>query len=193
MCPRCVTPGAKPLQPDNVVTLDGRIRNTMRVRSISHAGTAGLIAIVAWGGVGAALISQHLFGLQPCPWCIAQRIAYLLVGFFAVLSILATQVSVWARIPLAVAGLAAAAGLAGALYQHLVAAQTSSCAFTAVDRFLMATGLDEALPEVFKATAACDEANAPMLGVPYSLWSAALALVLLGLTIRAFIRAGVRS
>ena len=187
MCPRCVTPEAKSLQPDNVVTLDGRIRNTMRVRSISHAGTAGLIAIVAWGGVGAALISQHLFGLQPCPWCIAQRIAYLLVGFFAVLSILATQVSVWARIPLAVAG------LAGALYQHLVAAQTASCAFTTVDRFLMATGLDEALPEVFKATAACDEANAPMLGVPYSLWSAALALVLLGLTIRAFIRAGVRS
>jgi disulfide bond formation protein DsbB len=57
----------------------------------------------------------------------------------------------------------------------------------------MATGLDELLPAVFKATAACDEANAPLLGVPYSLWSAALAVILLVLTFRALRRAGLRT
>ncbi len=165
----------------------------MRARSISHAGTAGTIAVLAWGGVLAALASQHVFGLQPCPWCIIQRIAYLLVGSLALLSLFVTQSSLWARLPLLLAGVAALGGLAAALYQHFVAAETASCAFTAADRFLMASGLDELLPSVFKATAACDEANAPMLGVPYSLWSAGLAIVLLALVVQAMRRAGVRT
>ena len=165
----------------------------MRARSISHAGTAVLIAVLAWGGVAAALATQHLLGLQPCPWCIIQRLCYLLVGVFAILSLFATQTSVWARAPLLLGALAALGGLAAALYQHLVAAASSSCAFTAADKFLMATGLDELLPWVFKATAACDEANAPLLGVPYSLWSAALAVILLILIARAIVRAGVRT
>jgi protein dithiol:quinone oxidoreductase len=165
----------------------------MRARSISHAGTAGLIAVAAWGGVLAALASQHLFDMQPCPWCIIQRLAYLLVGFFAILSLLATQSSLRARAPLLLAAVASIGGLAAALYQHFVAASTSSCAFTAADKFLMATGLDEMLPSVFKATAACDEANAPLLGIPYSLWSAALAVILLALIVRAIRLAGVRT
>ena len=165
----------------------------MRARSISHAGSAALIAVVAWGGVFAALVSQHVFDLQPCPWCIIQRLAYLLVGIFALLSLLATQTSLWARLPLLLAAVSAVGGLAGALYQHFVAAESASCAYTAADRFLMATGLDELLPAVFKATAACDEANAPLLGVPYSLWSAALAVLLLALVARAMYRAGIRS
>ena len=165
----------------------------MRARSISHAGTAVLIAVLAWGGLAVALVSQHVLGMEPCPWCIIQRLAYLLVGIFAILSLFATQTSLWARTPLLLAGLGAVAGLAASLYQHLVAAATSSCAFTAADKFLMATGLDELLPSVFKATAACDEANAPLLGVPYSLWSAALAVTLLILIVRAFTRAGLRT
>ena len=165
----------------------------MRARSISHARTAVLIAVVAWGGVALALLSQHVSGMEPCPWCIVQRLAYLLVGFFAILSVPVTQSSLWARAPLLLAVAAAIGGFAAAMYQHFVAAATSSCAFTAADKFLMATGVDELLPSVFKATAACDEANAPMLGVPYSLWSAALAVLLVGLTYRAIRRAGVRT
>jgi len=152
-----------------------------------------LIALLAWAGVGAALVSQHFFDMQPCPWCTVQRLLYILVGLFAVLSLPVTQSSLRARALLLLAGLAAIGGLAAALHQHFVAAQTSSCAYTAADRFMMATGLDELLPALFKATAACDEANAPMLGVPYSLWSAALALMLLLLVGRALLRAGVRS
>ncbi|MGE0800214.1 MAG: disulfide bond formation protein B [Lautropia sp.] len=164
----------------------------MRVRSISHAGTAALIALAAWGGVAAALVSQHVFDLQPCPWCIVQRLAYLLVGLLALLTLPVRQSAALARSLLALAALAALGGLAAALHQHFVAAQTSSCAFTAADRWVMWTGLDELLPAVFKATAACDQANAPMLGVPYSLWSAALAVLLLALIVRAWGRAGVR-
>src|SRR5690606_36211159 len=165
----------------------------MRARSISHTGTAVLIAVLAWAGVAGALVSQHVFEMQPCPWCTVQRLLYLLAGLFALLSVPVTQSSLRARALLLVAGLLSAGALAAALYQHFVAAQTSSCAFTAAERFMMATGLDEMLPYVFKATAACDEANAPMLGVPYSLWSVALAVVLLVLVARGLARAGVRT
>ena len=52
---------------------------------------------------------------------------------------------------------------------------------TAADKFLMASGLSDWLPEVFEPRANCAEANVGMLGVPYSLWSAALAIVLMAI------------
>lgn len=164
----------------------------MRVRSISHTKSAAGVLMLAWGGVAAALVSQHLFGYEPCPWCIVQRLAYLGAGAFALLSLFVSQSATGARLLLVLSAIAAAGGLAGGLYQHLVAAPAGSCALTAADRFLMATGLDEALPGLFKATAACDEANRAMFGVPYSLWSVALAILLLGLIAQAFVRAGQR-
>ncbi len=157
----------------------------MRVRSISHAPSAWLLMATAWGAVAAALVSQHVFGYEPCPWCVVQRVAYLLVGLFAVAAAFVRQSRPVAVTWLGLAALAALGGLAAALHQHFVAAQTSSCAFTAADRWIAGLGLDEALPAVFKATAACDQANAPLLGIPYSLWSAALAVVLLVLVLRA--------
>ena len=164
----------------------------MRLRSISHTKTAGLVFLLAWGAVAAALVSQHVYGMEPCPWCIAQRLLYLLAGLFAMLSMFVRQRAGIARGTLSLSALASAGALVIALYQQLVAAKSNSCALTAADRFMMATGLDEAWPQVFKATAACDEANAPMLGVPYALWSAALAVVLIALTARAMDKAGDR-
>ncbi len=157
----------------------------MRARSISHTPTAWLIVTIAWGAVAAALASQHLFGFEPCPWCVVQRIAYLLTGAFAVLATFVRQRRGLAVGLLWLSGIAALGGLAAALHQHFVAAQTSSCAFTAADRWIAMLRLDELLPAVFKATAACDQANAPLLGIPYSLWSAAVAVVLIACVVRA--------
>lgn len=165
----------------------------MRSRSISHTKTAGLVFLLAWGGVAAALVTQHGFGLEPCPWCVIQRLLYLLAGLFALGSMFVRQRAGIARSLLGLSALASIGALATALYQQLVAAKTGSCALTSADRFLMATGLDEALPSIFKATAACDEANAPMFGVPYALWSVALAILLLGLIANAWAGAGRRS
>ena len=160
----------------------------MRVRSISHIGTAGQAALVAWGGVLLALASQHFAGLEPCPWCIVQRAAYLAAGLFALIAALLQRPLPLHRLFIGLAALSALGGLAAALHQHFVAAQTSSCAFTAADRWLSWSGLADWLPSVFAATASCDEANAPMLGLPYSVWSMLLALLLLVLLWRAFRR-----
>ena len=165
----------------------------MRVRSISHAATAGLVAGLALAGLAIALASQHLWGMEPCAWCIAQRIAYLLVAVLALLSLPIRQSRVSARLLLGLALAAALAGLAAALYQHFVAAaEPGSCAFTVPQRVIMWTGLDYHAPWFFQASAPCDEANAPLLGLPYSLWSGALAIVLIALLLRAIYLTGVR-
>lgn len=164
----------------------------MRVRSISHAPTAWLVVGISWTAVALALVSQHAFGFEPCPWCVVQRMAYLLAGLFALCATFVRQSRAVAGAWLSLASLAALGGLAAALHQHFVAAQSASCAFTAADRWIAFLGLDESLPAVFKATAACDEANAPLLGVPYSLWSAAVAVGLLALLLRAFAATRIR-
>lgn len=164
----------------------------MRVRSISHAATTWLVVILAWGAVVAALVSQQAFGFEPCPWCVVQRVAYLLVGLFALLATFVQQSRRRARSLLALSALGAAGGLAAALHQQLVAAQSSSCAYTAADRWIAMLRLDTLLPPLFKATAACDKANEPMLGVPYALWSVAVAIVLLALLMRATARTAER-
>jgi disulfide bond formation protein DsbB len=42
---------------------------------------------------------------------------------------------------------------------------------TLADRIVQATTLDVRLPLLFSATANCDEANVPLLGVPFAVWS----------------------
>lgn len=45
-----------------------------------------LLALLCFAGLGFGLYLQHVVGLNPCPMCIVQRYALLLVGFVAVLT-----------------------------------------------------------------------------------------------------------
>ena len=40
-------------------------------------GAAGLLALLV---VGIALITQHVFDMRPCPWCVLQRLLFVLVA-----------------------------------------------------------------------------------------------------------------
>lgn len=127
-------------------------------------------------------MTQHLLDMHPCPWCIVQRVGYLLIGALALIASLLPAnrppLRLLTGLLFVLMGLTALATLGTALYQHWVAAASDSCAITAADRFLMNTGLSTWLPEVFQPTASCAEANADLLGIPYALWSAALATML---------------
>ncbi len=129
------------------------------------------IAGTAVGVVAFAVMTQHVFDMQPCPWCILQRLIYLLVAVLALLAWLLERrpfgrLLSWLLPPLA------AAGLATALWQHFVAARSTSCALTLADRMVSATTLDEMLPSVFQPQASCADAAVKLLGVPYEVWSA---------------------
>ena len=156
--------------------------------SLSHRRIAEplLAALLALGAVGLALVSQHVYGLQPCPWCVLQRLVFVLGAGVALLEASALmalhrasggvgtglrmgcQASAGLRLVLALSG-AAAAG-----WQHFVAAAQASCNLTLADQILAMTRLDGLLPDIFQPRASCVDAKAWLLGMPYEFWSAAL-------------------
>lgn len=147
-----------------------------------------LAAVLAVGSVGIALVLQHGFGIAPCAWCTFQRLLFLLFGALAALGWLAGRLHrVFLLGASALAGATAIGGLWAALHQQFVASRADSCAYTFADRFLLRTGLDERFPSLFEATASCADANVPLLGIPFALWSAALFALLALLAARAIL------
>lgn len=148
-----------------------------------------VVAILAIGSVGVALVSQHVFDMQPCAWCTFQRLIYLLIGGVALVATWRQVSGRGQRRRVSVLALTsvilALIGLASALYQHFVAARSDSCAVTLADKIIRGLGLDSLAPWLFKATAFCHEANIDLWRVPYALWSALLFALLLFLGLRA--------
>ncbi len=113
--------------------------------------------------------------MRPCPWCILQRVLYVLI---AVAALLAAATRRPLRTLLAgVVLLLAAGGVAAAVYQHEVASKQYSCALTFADQVLTTLGIEKLWPAVFQVTATCAEAAVSVLGVPFEYWSLALYLL----------------
>jgi disulfide bond formation protein DsbB len=148
-------------------------------------GAAVLMPVLA---VCAALVSQHVFHMEPCPWCVLQRLIFLVIALVALPGFLLSLRPVRLGSAALVVVLAGC-GVAAALWQHFVAAASASCNMTLADRIVGGLGLDGWQPEVFEARASCAEAAVNMLGVPYAFWSLALFVALAALVISA-VRAG---
>jgi disulfide bond formation protein DsbB len=132
--------------------------------------------------VAVALVSQYRFDMQPCPWCVLQRLILLMVAAVCVVG-LVWRSAIGRVVSGSVALLLALCGLAAALWQHFQAAASASCNLTLADRIVSGwLGLDALLPDVFSARASCADAAVSLLGVPYDFWSAAL-FTLVGLAI----------
>ena len=132
-----------------------------------------LVAGLAFAGVAAALVSQHVYDMQPCAWCVLQRLIFIVIGGLALLGV-AWRTRTGRLVASGSVILLAGCGAAAALWQHFVAASSTSCRLTLADRIVNGLGLDGLAPEVFAARASCAEASVPMLGVPYAFWSLAL-------------------
>jgi len=147
----------------------------MRARAGGGARTRALfafVAVVSLGALVAALVSQHVYDMQPCPWCVLQRLVFCAIAVFALLG-LVWRGAAGGRVAGTFALLLAFAGIAAALWQQLVAAKSESCNLTLADRIVGATTLDRLLPDVFEARASCADAAVSLLGVPYAYWAAA--------------------
>ncbi len=134
-------------------------------------------ALLSLAAVGAALITQHGYGMQPCPWCVLQRLIFLAIAV-AALPGLVLRSPLAGRLSAAGVAVLALAGAAAALWQHFVAASSASCNLTLADRVLSATGLDERFPQVFAAYVSCADAKVNLAGLPYEFWSLALFILL---------------
>jgi disulfide bond formation protein DsbB len=135
------------------------------------------LAAVAFGciaAVGAALVSQHVYDMQPCPWCVLQRVIFLAIAIACGIGL------VWRgrnglRVGTSLGLLLTLAGVAAALWQHFQAAASASCNLTLADKIVSRwLQLDQLVPDVFEARASCAEAAVSLLGVSYDFWSLAL-------------------
>ncbi len=145
------------------------------------------IVVLSLLAVAAALVTQHVYDMQPCPWCVLQRLIFVAIAIAALLglawrSALGQTLSALAIVALSVCGVAAA------LWQHFVAAASSSCNQTLADRIISGLRLDAVLPEIFQARANCADAAVKLLGMSYEFWSLALFMLMAIVAMRMLIR-----
>ena len=130
----------------------------------------GAALVVALGAVGAALYTQQVMDMQPCPWCVLQRLEFLAIALVALPGVL-LRARLAQRVAAGLMLLLGLTGVATALWQHFVAASSTSCNLTLADQIVRGLGLDELWPPVFAAYASCADAATRLLGVPYEFWS----------------------
>lgn len=132
--------------------------------------TFGLAAAASATAVLIALVTQHRFDMQPCPWCVLQRLIFLAIAAVSLLGMVwrSSNGTIIAALGI---DLLATAGMAAALWQHFVAASSTSCNLTLADKIISGSGLDGWAPDVFAPRASCADSAATLAGVPYEFWS----------------------
>lgn len=148
-----------------------------------------LIALLCVSAVVIALVSQHVFGMQPCAWCVLQRLVFLAIAAVCWLGVLGGRIAaIWRRVAAGLAALLAVAGAVAAWYQYTVAAQLFSCDMTFADRFMVGSGLDAGLPWLFGIYATCMDARVDFLGIEYALWGLGLFVLVALMGLAALLR-----
>ena len=129
-----------------------------------------MAALLAFG-----LYLQHGLGLEPCPLCILQRIAFFGVGLFALLG---TMLARWPWAGRGCAGgmlLCALGGLGLALWQSWLQRHPPSDPFACgpgLDYLVETLPLSEWLPKVFAGEGQCTAIDWTFLGLTIANWSA---------------------
>ena len=149
----------------------------MRLLDRHVLGAMGIVSMLA---VVNALISQHVFDMMPCAWCVFQRLIYLVIAAVCALGSIGNPGKLRVRASLVAALGLSAGGIMAARYQINVAANMFSCAQTFADQFMTRSGLDSGIPWLFGIFASCMDAKVDLLGVEYAVWSLTLFWLLLG-------------
>ena len=146
------------------------------------------VSIAALTLIAAALFMQHVVGLNPCPLCILQRIAFLLLA-------IASGLAAWraprtVRPVFGVAALIFAAIGAGIAAWHVrlrAMPDVLSCG-PGLGAMLENFPLTQVLPRILRGSGDCADTAAVLFGVSLPAWSLAGFLVLALVTIAAMAR-----
>jgi disulfide bond formation protein DsbB len=147
------------------------------------------VVVLSLGAVAAALWTQHALGMEPCPWCVLQRLIFVVMALVALPGLVWRRAFVQQVAALLVLGLGLS-GIAAALWQHFVAAASDSCKLTLAERIISGLGLDGSLPEIFQPRASCADAAVKLLGLPYEFWSLMLFVLLGAMALRLLLLRG---
>lgn len=138
--------------------------------------------IVCAALLGYGLYLEHVLGQEPCPLCVLQRIAYIVVAVIALVAAIHGPSGIMNRIYSGLIALAAIAGggIAGrqVWLQHLPPDQVPECG-PGYDYLMDVFPLDEALGMIFTGSGECAEVDWTFLGLSIAEWSLAMFVIIL--------------
>ncbi len=141
-----------------------------------------LIFLVCFGLIAAALYLQHVKNLDPCPWCVVQRLGYIVIGVLALLAALHRPRGFGIGVYGGLSALVAATGAAAAAYQIYLQAdkeRAMSCAGSFVERLLDKSAIGKLIPPVLQYDGPCTLKPWSLLGLSIPEWSLVWFLILL--------------
>ena len=131
------------------------------------------IFLVCAGLIGFALYLQHSLGLEPCPMCILQRYAFIVVGVIALVAAIHDPALPGRRNYSGLLAVMAATG-AGVAIRHVYLEHNPPKIFDCGADFgfmLESFPLTEALPMIFRGTGDCTKVLWRFLGLSIAEWS----------------------
>ncbi|MDN0082887.1 disulfide bond formation protein B [Crenobacter sp. SG2305] len=133
-----------------------------------------LIALGCAAAMGFALYAQYQMGLEPCPMCIMQRVAVIVVGLLALIAALVNPRDWGIKFSALLVTLAALTGGGVAArqvwLQHLPADQVPACG-PGLDYMLETMPMADVLAKVFHGSGECARVDWTFLGQSMPFWS----------------------
>jgi protein dithiol:quinone oxidoreductase len=139
------------------------------------------VFLACFGVLGFALYLQHAKGLDPCPWCIVQRIGFLVAGLVALVAALHRPGRGGTIFYAVIGGAVALAGAAAGAYHVWLQsdpARAAKCVGSPVERILDATGVGRWSPPLLQYDGPCTLKPWDFLGLSIPEWSLACFVIL---------------
>jgi len=131
------------------------------------------IFVASAGLIGIAMYMQHVVGLEPCPMCILQRIAFIAVGLVALVAAIhgprTLGVRIYAVFVILFAVLGGGTSIRHSYLQHFPD-PAASCGAD-FDFLINNFSLAQALPKMFAGTGDCSKVQWQMLGLSIPEWA----------------------
>ncbi len=129
----------------------------------------GCAAIIAY-----ALYLQHVKDLDPCPWCIVQRLGYIAIGLLALIAALWRPAGFGIGVFSLLAALLAIGGGAAATYHIYLQRdpeRANACTGSALEKMLDASHIGKMIPPLLQYDGPCTLKPWSMLGLSVPEWS----------------------
>lgn len=132
-----------------------------------HKKSLIIISLFSFLCVGIALVSQYQFNMLPCPWCILQRIIFIVIGLTSIgLYFLDKKI-----ISIVTIVLLSIIGQLTALYQFVFASQSTSCKLSLAEKIVSNSKLDVLMPYLFEIKTSCADSVVKIFGLNYEIYS----------------------
>lgn len=139
------------------------------------------IFLACIGLLGYGLYLQHWKNLDPCPWCVVQRLDYMLIGLIALTGALHRPGPIGTTLYASLGFIASVAGIAAASYQiylQIDPVRAAKCVGSPVERILDQLEIGKLIPLLLQYDGPCTLKAWSFLGLSIPEWSLAWFVIL---------------